>query len=414
MWWWTAALASPHVTHSGRLIDPTGEPLDTTASVTFELRDPSDVVVYSEAAHRGVRGRLLRGPARHEHADRPGHLRLGPRRRGARRWRRPDAAALVDGARARCRSTALVQVSAAPTTCSSGAAGALRFAGGAMSFCNGTDWIRLAGRKPAPVLVVERQQRRRRRQRQLLVHDDGRALQFSTERAEGTHSMSALVYGNAGTGTPDWAIETATGRQPVVAPPGLRRLGVLLGLPAHRGHRLRAHAVRQHHRVRGQQEHLLQQQTARAVPSCRAAWMICVFWGASQIYFKGPGATAFWSYPGYHTDWKSLRMEKRGTQLEFFINGVSQGVRTMPTISVDEPRKLYINGRRTETSRAIRQPRATARRPDGPDRVLPTVGRRSEAAAGGRPPAGGVRAGGRTPLTSRRTRARCRLRGASR
>lgn len=341
MWWWTAALASPHVTHSGRLIDPTGEPLDTTASVTFELRDPSDVVVYSEphtvVFEDGYYAVRLGTNTPIDPAIFVSDLDVVVRVDGVALTRQPlsmaPGALSVDG---------LVQVSAAPTTCSSGAAGALRFAGGAMSFCNGTDWIRLAGRKPLRSLLLNANND--------VVDANGNfsftttaALQFSTERAEGTHSMSALVYGNAGTGTPDWAIETATADSQWSLHPDYGDWAFSWDY-RHTGDTGYERMLFASTTAFADNKNTYCNNNGTGGTQLSSGWMICVFWGASQIYFKGPGATAFWSYPGYHTDWKSLRMEKRGTQLEFFINGVSQGVRTMPTISVDEPRKLYING----------------------------------------------------------------------
>ncbi|MFT6376617.1 MAG: hypothetical protein ACJARS_003274, partial [bacterium] len=50
-----------------------------------------------------------------------------------------------------------------------------------------------------------------------------------------------------------------------------------------------------------------------------------------------------WPYVGYHSDWKSLRLVRDGSVLEFFIDGVSQGTRTAPSTGPGMPRTLYLS-----------------------------------------------------------------------
>jgi hypothetical protein len=81
--------------------------------------------------------------------------------------------------------------------------------------------------------------------------------------------------------------------------------------------------------------------TSTPLPS---GWMISVYWGATYVEFNSSAGVVRWTYPGYHSSWKQLKMRRSGTTLEFFIDGVSQGTRAAPNITSATAAPLYVMG----------------------------------------------------------------------
>jgi len=87
-------------------------------------------------------------------------------------------------------------------------------------------------------------------------------------------------------------------------------------------------------------------------------WVLGMAWNASQLVFNTPAGVVTWAYGGYHTDWKHHVFRRTGTTYEFFVDGVSQGTRSVPALADASPRPLYVFGspnRGNETTSANSQ-----------------------------------------------------------
>ncbi len=335
------AFASPRLTHSGRVLDANGAGVNGSHSVVVSLEEEDGDVPFTEphtvtfedgyyAVVLGTVNVLDAGVF-----DEP--LDVVVAVDGQELGRSPltavPKALSVDG---------LVRVSAAPTECGLGQTGALRFSSGRLSVCDGVDWTGITGSKllkPMTLLVNND-----------LTDEHGNftfsstsAIRFDAVNiAEGSHSLTAAIYGSDGTGTPDWAAQSATSDSQWSL-----------------GEDYEDWAWEWEYRHTGDTGYgriLMATSTLWAnqpgswcPPSSPSGvitdgWMMCMYWGASRFYFHGTGGNVSWPYVGYHSDWKTLRLQRDGSSLEFFIDGVSQGVKTAPSTGPDVARTLYLSG----------------------------------------------------------------------
>ena len=51
-----------------------------------------------------------------------------------------------------------------------------------------------------------------------------------------------------------------------------------------------------------------------------------------------------WPSGGYHSSWRTYRMEKRGSNIELFRDGSSLGVKTALSLPDTEAKHLYVMG----------------------------------------------------------------------
>lgn len=144
------ALASPLVTHTGRVLNSSGVPLNGAYALTIELVDGSDVVQFTEThsltLQDGYYTVLLGGQSTLDPADLLAPLDIVLRTDTAELGRQPLTAMpvslAVDGS---------VRVSAAPA-CTTETAGALSYTGGTLKVCDGTSFEAVS----APVVAPRR------------------------------------------------------------------------------------------------------------------------------------------------------------------------------------------------------------------------------------------------------------------
>ncbi|MFT6819635.1 MAG: hypothetical protein ACJATT_003459 [Myxococcota bacterium] len=144
------ALANPMVTHSGRMLNSSGVPLNGAFDLTIELVDAADDVQFAEthslSLQDGYYSVLLGGQSLLDPADLLVPLDVVLRTGATELGRQPLSAVpvslAVDGS---------VRVSAAPA-CSATTEGALSYTGGALMVCDGTSF----GAVAAPVVAPRR------------------------------------------------------------------------------------------------------------------------------------------------------------------------------------------------------------------------------------------------------------------
>ena len=335
----SAASAAP-MTHQGRLVDASGTPINGSFEVVVSLVEGDGDVAFTEAhtttfenGYYAVRlGTIETLDAGIFDEPLDVRISLGGVVSGEQPLTSVPSALSVDGR---------VRVSGSGGVCDADRAGALHYAEGRLQLCDGTSWLAFAGKrsvKPMSLLVNGN-----------MNDEEGNfaftttdAVRFVEPASEGTHSLSALVYGSTGTSTPDWAAQSQPDAQWALS------------------RDLEDWALEWDYRHTGDNGYeriLFATSTEWAdnhngwcpgngSPSkfLSQGWMVCSYWTASRIYFHGTGGAVSWPYVGYHSDWKRLRLVHSDGALELFVDGVSQGVRAMPNIvSTAEP-VLYLSG----------------------------------------------------------------------
>jgi hypothetical protein len=208
--------------------------------------------------------------------------------------------------------------------------------------CNGVDWTGITGSKLLKPMTLRVNNDLADQEGNVTVAPTS-ALRFdSVNQNEGTHSLTAQVYGSDGSGTPDWAAQSAASDTQCAL-----------------GNDYEDWAWKSDYRHTNDNGYgrilfatsiLWADQPGLWCPAGSSpsgviadGWMMCMYWWATRFHFLGTGGNLSWPYVGYHSDWKSLRLVRDGSVLEFFIDGVSQGTRTAPSTGPDMPRTLYLS-----------------------------------------------------------------------
>jgi len=145
-WLIATALAAPQtLTHSGRMLDPAGDPLNQQTTVTFKLVDADGAqrwfedrpVIFEDGYYAVVLGTSSTLDDTLFQRD----LTLVMEVAGAELGRQPFSS--VPYARA---VNGLVQLGA-PTLCGADQSGTLRYVENVVEVCNGSDWVRIGGQQ---------------------------------------------------------------------------------------------------------------------------------------------------------------------------------------------------------------------------------------------------------------------------
>lgn len=333
------AQAAPEtLTHSGRLLTADGAPVDGTEQVRFRLVNAADVERWAEdhtvTFEAGYFASVLGTTTALSPALLAEDLTVVIEVDGTELGRQPLSsvpyALSVEGA---------VRVTAAPALCDAGAVGTLRYTSG-LEVCTATGWAAISTSVPTPPFTLNVNNSATDASGNWAFSTTAATVFDATNQREGTHSLSMNVYQSS---PGDWALESSTTSTVWSMHPSNPdwTLEWDYRQPNDNGYGAVFFSSTTAFADSTAAYCHITESSLQTLPN---GWLLCANWHFAKVYFHTPAGHVTWAAPGYSTAWRSMRLVRRGTQLELFIDDVSAGTRTLPTITDSSARRLYILG----------------------------------------------------------------------
>jgi hypothetical protein len=344
LWVPVVAVAAPRtMTHSGRVLTAAGDPVDTTASVAFALRDSTNVdrwtethtVTFEDGYYAVVLGTTTPLDPAVLYQDLKLVVTMGSDTLVNDSIASTPYALSVEGH---------VQVATATSVCGTPEAGTLRWISSRLEVCDGTAWGQL---RTTPSTLSFRLPF------DFNVNDSlGQVsfvatsqIQYTTPVAQGTRAVAADIYGSGLTSPYDYAVSTTTAH-----PQWSLHPSVSGNFTLEFDHRHTADA--------GWESIIASNTTSwntgintwctNTSPGTQAnlpdGWAFMVNWSGHFFCFNTSLGAVKWVGLNYHTNFRHIKLTRTGTTLELFYDGVSQGTRTMPGIASAAASQLYLIG----------------------------------------------------------------------
>ena len=334
------ASAAPHLTQSGRVLDPAGGPINQTSTVTVTLLNEQDQATWTEdhtvTFEDGYYAIVLGTQTPLDPAMLLQDLDVSLAIDGTILSRQPLSATplslAVDGA---------VRIST-QVPCGESTSGALHWTGESLQVCDGSTYVSVGKSHTSGDGFLLNVEGNADDALGNYAFSETAAVIYNNNLAtEGSFSLSTRVYGSNGTGLVDYSLssdeaDTQWSLHPDVGDWAFQWDYRHTGDIGYGGVLFSNSTV--------WTDRYAQFCSPGNTTTPEVGWMICTYWGATEIFYKTTHGSVSWAYDGYSTTWHTLRMEKRGTTVEFFVDGVSRGAKTAPLITDTAPSRLYING----------------------------------------------------------------------
>ncbi len=337
------AMAVPNtLVHSGRLLDASGDAVTASKTVDLILYDGTNVERYREQhlvsfenGYFAVQvGSLTPLSASILSQDLVIAMEIDGSEVGREALSSVPYAMAVDG---------LVRVSAAPADCT--AAGTLRWEVDHLEVCNGTDWANMDGRVSGlgEDFYLHMENDVTDALGNVAFTATSQAVFNSGISSQGTYSLSPNVYGAGAGSTVDWAARSDTTSDQWSLHPDITDDFTVEWDYRHTSDTGWEISIATNTHTWDTQYNTWCKNDGNTTP-LPEGWSLMVNWQAYYVCFVTDTGAVTWPFSAKDTTWRHLKMTRTGTSLEFFVNGASQGTRTMPTITSQAPSYLYLSG----------------------------------------------------------------------